>query len=310
MKKVLVTGVSGFTGRYFVDLAGKMRPGTVKIFGVDKKCFPGSPENFKFIRSDLLDKGSISKIIGDTRPDYILHLSALLFSKDHEDLLKYNVLATKNIFDAVIEKGLSPRILVIGTSGEYGISSRNIPLKETGPLAPITPYGLSKAAQTLLALQYHQGYGLDIVIARPFNLIGPGQTSQLVCGSIVNQIKDMGPKGRRKGRLLIGNLHTSRDFIDVRDAVRAYWMLMACKKPVAGEIFNVGSGKPHSVREIVKILSGLCGRKFSVEQRKDKVMKKDIPAQTADITKIKALTGWKPEIPIGASLMDMYLNTP
>jgi len=307
-KKILITGSNGFTARHFLDYLDISGISDSQVFTADRESGLSGMRRQHFIKVDFLDKGQVSSMLKKVKPDLIFHFAGLNFSRDYEELLRGNLFTTNNLFDAVVRNGLEPRILVIGSAAEYGIAGNSKkPIGETEPLAPITPYGVSKAAQTMLALQYCSAFGLYIVIARSFNLIGPGQTSALVCGSIVGQVKAIcTDKTKANNKLIIGNTHTKRDFVDVRDAVRAYWRLLTCKRNISGQVFNVGSGQANSIRDVIEILLEYCGRDIPLERRADKVRRNDIPAQVADLTKIKAAIGWESTIPIEKSLKDMY----
>ena len=196
MKKnnILITGSSGFTAGHFMDYLAVSGISDDRIFAADMAPGPCGMRKGHFIKVDLLDKGQVSRMLKKADPGLIFHFAGLNFSRDYDRLLRGNFFTTNNLLDAVVRNGMGPRILVIGSSAEYGIAGNSKkPIKETEPLAPITAYGVSKAAQTMLALQYHSAYGLYIVVARSFNLIGPGQTSALVCGSIVGQVKAINP---------------------------------------------------------------------------------------------------------------------
>ena len=306
-KRVLITGVNGFTAGYFLDFLRLSGVDSGYIFGTDRAKDASGAHRCRFIKADLLDKKEALNVLKKSRPDLIFHFAGLNFGGDHNELMRGNVFTTNNLLEAVIKSRLKSRVLVIGSAAEYGISGApGIPIKETAPLNPVTPYGVSKAAQTILALQYHSLYGLYVVIARPFNLIGPGQTPNLVCGSIVRQIKNICVGRRPSAKLIVGNLDSGRDFVDIRDAVRAYWLLLNSGKNMAGEVFNVASGRSTPIKRVLGILFKYCGKKIPVERRKEKIKRGDIKAQSADISKIKKAVGWKSSIGPGTSLKDMY----
>ena len=306
MKKILITGVTGFTGRHLLDFLRSLGINRGDIFGIDKEG-PCGATGFRFIKSDLSDKLQTLRVLKKVKPGLIFHLAGINFGKKYDELLCSNILMTNNLLEALVHSGLGARILIIGSAAEYGMAggSRK-PINESAPIMPVTPYGVSKAAQSMLALQYSQEFGLYVVIARPFNLIGPGQTANLVCGSIVSQMKRSCAGKERPGKIIVGNLHTKRDFIDVRDAVRAYWQLLTCRKDISGQVFNIGSGRAHSVQDVIDKLSKYCGRKIEIEQRVSKVRTNDIPFQVADVRKIKRVIGWTGKIPIERSLKEMY----
>lgn len=308
MKKILITGVNGFTGAYFLDFL-KEQELNLRIFGIDKNSFSNKNKNFEFIKTNLCNRKRAVSVIKDIKPDYIFHFAGLNFSNDYRSLFDYNVFATMSLLDAVVNSKNKPRILIIGSAAEYGIVSPNEqPISESVPLRPVTPYGVSKAVQDLVALQYRTKFGLDIVIARTFNIIGPGQTSQLICGSIVEQIRNSCSTKKKNNKLMVGNLYTKRDFIDIRDVVRAYWKLMTSKKVKSGEVFNVGNGKSYSVIDIIRILFKISKRNIPIKQVTQRIRKNDIPVAVADIEKIKKIVDWRPIIPIETSLREMYIG--
>ena len=306
MKTILITGVCGFTGKHFVDYIKDLGL-DINIIGIDvKKSKLNSKRHFRFIKCDLLDKKRISSIVRKICPDYIFHFAGVNFSNNYKRLLDYNVIATLNLLDAAVKNKTksTPRILIVGSSAEYGITPLNKqPIIESIALRPVTPYGVSKASQDLLSLQYYFQHGLHIVLARPFNIIGPGQPSRFICGSLVGQIKNM--QSNKTSRLIVGNLHTKRDFVDIRDVVKVYWMLLRTKKNISGEVFNIGSGKAYSIREIVEMLLSYCSFTVKIKQKREIIRLNDIPYQRASIAKIKRTIKWHPEIPIKASLKDM-----
>lgn len=306
MKTVLVTGANGFTGRHFIDYVKGLNHG-LNIIGIDvKEERFNSSRRFKFIKLDLLDKGKLQGIIAKVCPDYVFHFAGINFSGNYKILLESNVLATSNLLEAVLNNKHKhqPRMLIVGSSAEYGVVPLNKqPIPESSALRPVTFYGVTKASQGLLALQYHFRYGLHIVLARPFNIIGPGQSSGFICGSIVEQIKNI-KKNKTRG-LTVGNISTSRDFVDIRDVVRAYWMLLAAKKNISGEAFNIGSGKAYSIKLVLDTLLGYSELKVKIKQKRQMIRVNDVPYQKADISKIKKTINWKPEISITTSLKDM-----
>jgi GDP-4-dehydro-6-deoxy-D-mannose reductase len=307
-EKILITGANGFTAGHFLDFLRLSGVSEDRIFGADREAGLSSVRWRHFIKADFLDKKQVLNMLRKVKPGLIFHFAGLNFGSDHNELLRSNVFTTNNLLEALVKIGLKSRVLIVGSSAEYGIAGGSKdPIDETTPLAPITPYGISKAVQTTLALRYYSSFGLYIVIARSFNLTGPGQSTDLVCGSIVSQVKAICTGKAKTDKLILGNTDTERDFIDVRDAVSAYWQLLTSEKNIAGQVFNVGSGKSNSIRHVTEILFKYCGRKIRLEQRKDKVRQNDIPTQVADITKIKtAVIGWKSTIDIERSLIDMY----
>lgn len=308
MKTLLITGINGFTGRYFLDYARSRRIG-LRVVGIDvvRKGMK-KDKRIKFIKANLLDGERMEELVRSENPDYILHLAGVNSTRDCVELLRQNVSATISLLKAVVKnsKRCNPRILIVGSSAEYGaVPMSRQPISEKTRLRPVTPYGVSKTAQEIAARKYRDDYGLDIIMARPFNIIGPGQPDYLVCGSLVKQVRKICGGKRNSGRLALGNLHTKRDFVDIRDCVRAYWKLLRSGKQTSGEVFNIGSGKAHSVKDVVDTLLKECGGGIEITQEVSRVKKGDIPFQRADIRKIKRVTNWAPRIPLERSLKDM-----
>lgn len=299
---VLVTGAAGFTGTHLADLlstipgvemTGLVRPGS------SHPCAPG----FLLVRADLLDRDGLHAALSENRPDAVVHLAGLNQGA-FDELIRTNVIGTKNLLDAIADLNPACRVLVVSSSAVYGYAG-DAPLSEETPARPLSEYGISKLAQDALAQMYHDRFGNGIAVARPFNLVGPGQPDSFICGRIIRQVV-----GIEQGRLdEIDLLETSsrRDFIDVRDAVRAYYALIShagFHGECAGKTFNIGSGKSTSIREVIGSIEGITGRRYHV-RLPDIPPAITIPGQKSDNGKITALTGWEPAIPLERSLLDM-----
>jgi GDP-4-dehydro-6-deoxy-D-mannose reductase len=220
------------------------------------------------------------------------------------DLLRANVTGTGNLLDAVLREAPGARVLVVGSSAEYGYAGTD-PIGEGAPLRPVTPYGVSKAAQTLLALSYHALYGLPVAVAVPFNLVGPGLPASFVGGRIVAQALEVS-RGERSAVELRG-IDARRDFVDVRDAAAAYLAVLCAdrfEERVAGQKVNVGSGTSRSVAELLEVVRRVLGTPIRVELP-ESPSPDPVPAQTADIGRIMDLTGWSPRIAFETSVRDM-----
>jgi len=163
-------------------------------------------------------------------------------------------------------------------------------------------YGISKVLEDLLGFQYYHNYDLKIIRARPFNLVGPGQSPDFVCGSFVKQIVEIEQRGG-KPEIFVGNLEPKRDFVDVRDVVKAYWKLMSLEK--YGDVYNIGSGKCYSIKEALNILLNMVDVEIQIEQKPNVIREHEIPIQVSDVSKIKGDVGWEPEISFEKSLEDM-----
>jgi GDP-4-dehydro-6-deoxy-D-mannose reductase len=214
------------------------------------------------------------------------------------------VINTEHLLNAVRKEKPDARVLVVGSSAEYGYAGE-IPITEETPLRPSGVYGISKVAEDLLAVQYYTAHDLAVAIARPFNLIGPEQSDLYVCGKLTHQAVDI-RNGKREVFEIVGS-DAGRDYVDVRDVVEAYWRLLShdnFEKKVAGRAFNIGSGKSYSVLEVIQEITRITGRLYKVHMPELPV-RELVPVQIADIRRIEKETGWRPSIPLSSSLEEM-----
>ncbi len=298
--KALITGINGFIG---FALQAFLREKGLDVIG-----FSLSPSRLKGLtiyQGDVRSSEKIHDVLSDTRPDLVFHLAGKNRESSDEiqeiqALHAINYLGTLNLMESLLKLRLSPRVFLPSSSAVYGITPSGEKISETFSLLPIHHYGVSKAAQELLALSYFQRHEADVVIARSFNLIGPAQSSDFVCGKLIRQMVEI-ERGQRAA-LELGHLNPVRDFCDLRDAVRAYWLLM--EKGENGEAYNVCSGKGLSIRELIRRLTDITGKELEVAQRWPG-RGVEIPYQTGSFDKIHRQTGWKPTIPIEESLQDM-----
>ncbi|WP_308756463.1 GDP-mannose 4,6-dehydratase [uncultured Bacteroides sp.] len=239
MEKILITGVSGFVAKHFLDFLEDNQL-KVQVLGLDildtNLYSDFNYVDFQYKRIDLLDQGEIENILFLFRPNYILHLasySSVAFSWKNPILsFQNNVNIFLNLLEVIRKYSLKTRILSIGSSEEYGnINTDDIPLKETARLDPLSPYAVARVSQEMLSKLYSKSYGLDIVMTRSFNHIGPGQSDIFVVSSFVRRILEEKSNDIRKIQLLVGNLNIVRDFLDVRDVVRAYYILLKFPTP-------------------------------------------------------------------------------
>lgn len=301
--RVLITGFAGFTAYYLFKHLQESDSKLI-ILGTDISD-PVYGGNYEFIKTDLLDYDRLLNLIRQVKPSYIFHLAGLNFSEDPKLFYDINVIGTMNLLEAVRENNdqIDPRVLIAGSAAEYGIIKENeLPISEENPLRPINHYGVSKVAQDMLGFQYFNNYDMKVIRMRPFNLIGPGQSGGFVCGALAKQIVEI-EKEVRKKEILVGNLDPERDFVDVRDAVRAYWQLMLAGKD--GEVYNIGSGCCYPISAVLEILLQDASVDITVKQDKKRMRRSDIPHQVSDIGKIKREIGWTPKISLEESLQDM-----
>ncbi len=177
-----------------------------------------------------------------------------------------------------------------------------VPIKETNPLRPLSPYAVSKVAQDMLGYQYWMSWKVDSVRTRGFNHEGPRRGPVFVASDFAKQIADI-EKGRKKPVLSVGNLEAQRDFTDVRDMVKAYWL--ALEKGAPGEVYNLCSGKAWTIRAVLDHLLGLSKAKIEVKQDPARLRPSDVPILLGDASKFHAVTGWVPTIPFETTLADM-----
>ena len=256
--RVLVTGASGFSGRHMIRHLSSLPGERPEIFGVYRSS-PLRPEmGVTPVRADLVDREQAARLVREVAPDCVVHLAGLNRGSLKE-LLEVNVVGTEHLLDAIRDEAPCARTLVIGSSAEYGYAGEG-PLPETAPFRPVSPYGISKAAEALLAHRYHAVHDLPVAVAVPFNLIGPGLPESFVSGRIVKQALEVA--GGRRTELELAGLDSRRDFVDVRDAAAAYWQLLTAdgfEKRIAGNRFNIGSGVDHSIEDVVNIVRRILG---------------------------------------------------
>ena len=310
MRRVLVTGVTGFAGSHLVDYM--LTRNDCEIFGIQRWRSPlENVEHFKdritLVECDLRDASSTRDTLERIRPEWIFHLAAQSFVPTSwsapTESLTTNVLGQLNIFEAVRRIGLTCRIQLACSSEEYGmVFADELPIKETNPLRPLSPYAVSKVAQDLLGYQYWMSWKVDCVRTRGFNHEGPRRGPVFVASDFAKQIADI-EKGRKPPVLHVGNLEAKRDFTDVRDMVRGYWL--ALEKCEPGEVYNLCSGKAYSIQEVLDLLLGMTKQKIEVRQDRLRLRPSDVPVLLGDRTKFTKATGWEPAIPFEQTLRDM-----
>ncbi len=311
MKKFLITGISGFVGQHFIDFLEANRIDT-HVMGVDLAENKSGKKNTyvtqSFQRIDLLNRDEIEHVLLEFQPDYVLHLasySSVAFSWQ-EPVLSFqnNMNVFLNLVETIRRQGLKPRILSVGSSEAYGnINQDHLPLVEESPLDPVSPYAVARVSQELLSKVYADSYEVDLVITRSFNHIGPGQKDIFVISAFAKQIAEIKKAGRKNGVLSTGDLHIVRDFLDVRDVVRAYYLLLTQGK--SGQIYNVCSGKGHSLQEVVAELASIAGIEITTELNPAFVRPSDNRVIVGSNNKINRDLGWSPEISFQQSLKDI-----
>lgn len=305
--RALITGVNGFVGGY---LSEYLLQNNMEVWGtkLPSEIKEKSHNDKVIIRDlDITNKEQVYSVIEECKPDYIFHLAAqssvALSWKEPRLTMDVNVNGTINLLQAVNEVDNNAKILLIGSSEEYGIiKPESVPINEEYALKPANPYAVSKMAQEELAKQFVKAYSMNIVIVRAFNHIGPKQSPAFVVSDFAKRIVQM-EKGLIEPKLLVGNLESKRDFTDVRDIVKAYYLLI--QKGVSGEIYNIGSGKVYKVREILDML--LSKSKIDIEVLNDpnRMRPSDAPIIQCDNKKLKELTGWDIEYSLEKTIDDV-----
>ncbi len=310
MRRVLVTGVTGFAGSHLVDYI--LTRGDCELFGIQRwRSRTENIEHFSdritMVECDLRDATSTRDVLEKTRPDWIFHLAAQSFVPTSwtapTESLSTNILGQVNLFEGVRHVGLKCRIQLACSSEEYGmVFPDEVPIKETNPLRPLSPYAVSKVAQDMLGYQYWMSWKVDSVRTRGFNHEGPRRGPVFVASDFAKQIADI-EKGRRPPVLSVGNLEAKRDFTDVRDMVRAYWL--ALEKCAPGEVYNICRGRAWTIREVLDLLLGMTTAKIEVRQDPARLRPSDVPVLLGDNSKFVKATGWQPTIPLEQTLRDM-----
>ena len=299
--RCLITGIGGFLGSHLAEfLASQGRP----VFGTVHRSSHGLEpvaERVTLLPCDILDRLQVEAAVLKARPQLVFHLAAqslpALSWKDPETTFKVNVFGTRYLLEAVRRAGLDTTIVVACSSAEYGFSAEEeTPIKETTELRPASPYGVSKAAADLLAHLYWRAYGMKVIRVRPFFVIGPRKEGD-VCSDFARGI--VAVERKEQPSLKVGNLAAVRDFLDVRDAVPALWLL--AQKGTPGEVYNLCSGVGHPIQEILDILLSLAKAPVPVEPDPDRLRPADEPALIGDNSRLRAL-GWRAEHTLPATL--------
>lgn len=256
---------------------------------------------------DVQDASATQRLINCVRPDRIFHLAAQSFVPTSwvapSQTMSINAIGQINLLEAVRQADMDPLIHIAGSSEEYGlVYPGEAPIKESNLLRPLSPYAVSKVTQEMLAIQYFRSYGLRSVVTRAFNHTGPRRGQVLVTSSFAKQIAEI-EADRKEPVLEVGDLSARRDWSDVRDVVRAYWLTLEHCQP--GEVYNIGTGTALTIREMLDILLELTDVKVEVRPAASRMRPSDVKLLLADTTKFKAATGWEPAIPFVQTMEDL-----
>jgi len=306
--RTLIVGITGFSGRH---LAKYLVTQGQEVLGISSgrhqiDATDWLSKNTSIKICNLADRKQLSSIIKDVSPDYVFHLaadnSARLSGFNPEACFQVNVFGTFNLLEAIREAQCDPVILVPGSSAQFGlVPEEENPIVETTPFRPVNPYGVSKISQAMTAYHYYLSYGLKVIRTNTFNILGPGQPDSQMPAAFAKQVAAI-EKGNQT-EMTVGNLETLRDMTDIRDVVRAYWLIS--KQCPPGEIYNVCSGISISGKEILKHLTDLAHCSVTIKQGTIRRAAYDVPIQVGNYAKLHRATGWKPEIPPEQTLKDI-----
>jgi GDP-4-dehydro-6-deoxy-D-mannose reductase len=310
--RALITGITGFAGSHLAEYILSEHPGA-EVYGTQR--WRSRTENIRGIESkihllecDLRDQSSVTGLIDKVRPDRIFHLAAQSFVPSSwnapAESLTTNILGQLNLFEAVRAAGIDPWIQIACSSEEYGlVHDDELPIRETNPLRPLSPYAVSKVGQDYLGYQYFKSFGMKVVRTRGFNHDGPRRGDVFVSSNFAKQLAAI-EKGKKPPVIHVGNLEARRDFTDVRDIVRGYWLALdgGCEP---GEAYNICTGKDYSIQQVLDELIRMSGVEVEVREDPERLRPSDVPVLLGDNSKFRNATGWEPSIPYERTLRDM-----
>jgi len=291
--RALITGGKGFVGQW---LAAHLKDHGDEVAVID-------------LETDVADGAAVRRVMHDVAPDAVYHLAAMTHVGESweypSQVLRVNVLGTAEILAAARAEASQARVLVVSSAEVYGVvRPEQLPLGEDTPTAPASPYAASKLAAEDVALQAWRGYRQPVVVVRPFNHIGPGQSPNFFVPAMAKRIVE----ARRSGAasLRVGTLSTRRDFTDVRDVVVAYRLLI--ERGVPGEVYNVCSGVDVAMSDVAAQLLALAGADLRLETDPELVRPVDVPVLRGDAALLRAATGWEPTVPLATTLADVLAS--
>lgn len=310
MVRALVTGITGFAGSHLAEYLLSRKD--VEVYGTVRwrsrtENIEGIRDRIRLVECDLMDATAVDQAVQKVRPDLIFHLAAQSFVPTSwlapAETLMNNILGELNLFEAVRRAGIDPLIQIACSSEEYGLVHEDeVPINEDNPLRPQSPYAVSKIAQDFLGYQYFRSYGLRVVRTRTFNHTGPRRGEVFVTSSFAKQIAEI-EHGLAEPVLKVGNLEARRDFTDVRDVVRAYWLALERGEP--GEVYVIASGRDHRISEVAEMLLAMSTVPIRIEHDPGRMRPSDVPVLLGDSTKFRRRTGWEPLIPFEKTLADL-----
>ncbi|HSF19868.1 MAG TPA: GDP-mannose 4,6-dehydratase [Vicinamibacteria bacterium] len=310
--RILITGITGFAGSHLAEYVLAEHP-EVEVYGTMRwrsrtENIRSIEGNITLLECDLRDQSSVKILMERVRPDRIFHLAAQSFVPSSwnapAESLQTNIIGQLHVFEAVRSVRIDPWIQIACSSEEYGLVQEDeLPIRETNPLRPLSPYAVSKVGQDYLGYQYFKSFGTKVVRTRGFNHDGPRRGDVFVSSNFAKQIAAI-EKGRKPPVIHVGNLDAQRDFTDVRDMVRGYWLSVdgRCEP---GEAYNICSGAGFSIRTVLDMLLQMSGASVEVQEDPERLRPSDVPVLVGDCTKFREATGWVPRIPYEQTLADM-----
>ncbi|RKY41006.1 MAG: GDP-mannose 4,6 dehydratase [Candidatus Makaraimicrobium thalassicum] len=309
-KRALITGITGFVGSH---LAEYLLNEGIEVHGIVR--WRSKTENIDHIKKklklkqgDMRDSHSIETVIKEVDPDYVYHLAAQSFVPMSwtapADTLDTNVIGAAHLFEAIRRSECDAVVQIACSSEEYGlVYPDEVPIKETNPFRPLSPYGVSKVAEDMLGWQYFKSYGIKTVRTRAFNHTGPRRGDVFVTSNFAKQVAEI-EKKKREPFMSVGNLNAQRDFTDVRDIVRAYWL--AVNKCEYGEAYNICSEKARTIQSVLDLLLSMSKVKnIEVKQDPERMRPSDVEILQGDCSKFRKATGWKTEISFEKTMEDL-----
>jgi GDPmannose 4,6-dehydratase/GDP-4-dehydro-6-deoxy-D-mannose reductase len=309
--RILITGITGMVGSHLAEYALRHHPG-VEVHGLVRWRSPlvnlrGCLDRLRLHEAELRDLHSLVRLLEAVRPDWIFHLAAQSYVSASflapADTMHTNVIGTTNLLDAVRLTGQDPKIHICSSSEVYGqVAEDEVPIRESNEFRPASPYAVSKVGEDMVARQYFLSYGIRTLRTRMFTHTGPRRGDVFAESAFAKQIAEL-EVGLDRGPVRVGNLESVRTFADVRDAVRAYWMLL--DRCPAGEVYNIGGERTMTIGAMLEMLKGMARCRVEHVIDKTLVRPSDVTLQIPDTRKFRDATGWKPEIPFEDTLRDL-----
>jgi GDP-4-dehydro-6-deoxy-D-mannose reductase len=300
---LLITGAAGFVGKHLTAYLASLPQGPRRIVALDVRHGTGGVQ---WLSCNLADEAQVAQAVHQAQPDGVIHLAGVAVGNDLDAYFAGNVLACRNLLSACRNLYRQPRVLIMGSAAQYGITAGGHEVvDESRSLLAATPYGVSKCMQERWALACARAGGPPVVCVRPFNIMGPGQSASLVPGAFLRQVALV--LAGRELEVSVGNTATKRDFVDVRDLVAALWALMAAPdEDVHSRVFNIASGEAVGIDQMLTECLAFAGRPISVRRDPARVKAFDVPVIVGDATLLRSVTGWAPKISWRQSLSDMW----